>query len=52
VARYTLMDLFRARSRHEMHNEALNEPIDDYLDIFESSDARVTDAKVGGGKRV
>ncbi len=41
VARYKLMDFFRARSRHE----AFNEPLDDYLDIFESSDEQAADAK-------
>jgi RNA polymerase sigma-70 factor (ECF subfamily) len=46
VARYKLMDFFRARSRHE----ALNEPIDDYLEIFESSDALATDARRDIGK--
>ncbi len=46
VARYKLMDFFRARSRHE----ALNEPIDDYLDIFESSDTMATDARRDVGK--
>jgi RNA polymerase sigma-70 factor (ECF subfamily) len=46
VARYKLMDFFRARARHE----ALNEPIDDYLEIFESSDALATDAKRDIGK--
>jgi RNA polymerase sigma-70 factor, ECF subfamily len=46
VARYKLMDFFRARSR----NEALNEPIDDYLEIFESSDGLAAEAKRDVGK--
>jgi RNA polymerase sigma factor (sigma-70 family) len=41
VARYKLMDFYRARSRRE----ALNDPFDDHLDIFASSDKESTDAK-------
>jgi RNA polymerase sigma-70 factor, ECF subfamily len=41
VARYKLVDFLRARSRRE----ALNEPLDDYMDLFESSDACAADAK-------
>lgn len=46
VARYKLMDFFRARSRHE----ALNEPLDDYIEIFESSDGLADDARRDVGK--
>ncbi|MGG1946909.1 sigma-70 family RNA polymerase sigma factor [Trinickia sp. NRRL B-1857] len=46
VARYKLMDYFRARSRHE----ALNEPLDDYVDFFETSDSIATDARRDVGK--
>lgn len=34
IARYKLMDFLRMRSRHD----AYNEPLDDYVDIFSSSD--------------
>ncbi|WP_050477640.1 sigma-70 family RNA polymerase sigma factor [Herbaspirillum rhizosphaerae] len=34
IARYKLMDFLRMRSRHD----AFNEPLDDYVDIFSSSD--------------
>jgi len=46
IARYKLMDFFRARARHE----ALNEPLDDYLEIFAHSDAEPADAKRDIGK--
>ena len=46
IARYKLMDFYRARSRRE----ALNEPLDDYLDIFASSDEEPADAKRDVGK--
>jgi len=46
IARYKLMDFFRARAR----NEALNEPLDDYLEIFASSDVEPADAKRDIGK--
>ncbi len=41
IARYKMMDFFRARARHE----ALNEPLDDYLEIFACSDVEPADAK-------
>ena len=41
IARYKLVDLFRARGRRD----ALNEPLDDELQIFASSDTEATDAR-------
>lgn len=42
IARYKLMDFLRMRSRHD----AFNEPLDDYVDIFSSSDEEpANDAK-------
>lgn len=41
VARYKMVDFLRAHSRRE----ALNEPLDDYMDIFESTDATASDAR-------
>ncbi|AME28483.2 sigma-70 family RNA polymerase sigma factor [Burkholderia sp. PAMC 26561] len=46
IARYKLMDLFRARSRRE----ALNDPLDEKLDIFATSDEEPADAKRDIGK--
>jgi len=46
IARYKLMDFFRARAR----SEALNDPLDDYLEIFASSDVEPADAKRDIGK--
>lgn len=41
IAKYKRMDFFRARAR----NEALNDPFDDYLEIFAISDIEPADAK-------
>jgi RNA polymerase sigma factor (sigma-70 family) len=41
IARYKLVDLFRARSRRD----ALNDPLDDDLQIFASSDTDASDAR-------
>jgi RNA polymerase sigma-70 factor (ECF subfamily) len=41
IARYKLMDFLRARSRHE----ALNDPLDDYLEIFAATDNEPADAR-------
>jgi RNA polymerase sigma factor (sigma-70 family) len=41
IARYKLMDFHRARSR----SEALNEPLDDYIDTVANSDVEPADAK-------
>jgi RNA polymerase sigma factor (sigma-70 family) len=46
IARYKLMDFFRARSRRE----ALNDPLDETLDIFATSDEEPADAKRDIGK--
>src|ERR1700721_1966685 len=46
IARYKLMDFFRARSRRE----ALNDPLDDTLEIFATSDEEPADAKRDVGK--
>jgi RNA polymerase sigma-70 factor (ECF subfamily) len=46
IARYKLTDFFRARSRRE----ALNDPLDDDLQIFASSDVEPADAKRDIGK--
>lgn len=46
IARYKLSDFARARSRHE----ALNEPLDDYLDIFIGSDEQTGNARRDIGK--
>ncbi|WP_211441216.1 sigma-70 family RNA polymerase sigma factor [Collimonas humicola] len=46
IARYKLSDFLRARSRHE----ALNEPLDDYLEIFTASDEQPAAAKRDIGK--
>lgn len=42
IARYKLMDFLRARSRHD----ALNDPLDDELEIFAASDRQQTDARI------
>ncbi|MEO7399279.1 MAG: sigma-70 family RNA polymerase sigma factor [Polaromonas sp.] len=41
IARYKLMDLLRARMSHE----ALNDPLDDELEVFGVSDADAADAR-------
>jgi RNA polymerase sigma-70 factor (ECF subfamily) len=41
IARYKLIDLLRARSRHE----ALNDPLDDELQVFAQSDTQAADAR-------
>ena len=41
IARYKLVDLLRSRSRRE----ALNDPIEDDLEIFATSDAEAADAR-------
>ncbi len=41
IARYKLVDLFRARSRRD----ALNDPLDDDLQVFASSDTDASDAR-------
>lgn len=41
IARYKLVDLFRARGRRD----ALNDPLDDDLQIFASSDTDASDAR-------
>jgi RNA polymerase sigma-70 factor (ECF subfamily) len=46
IARYKLMDFFRARARRE----ALNDPLDETLDIFATSDEGPIDAKRDIGK--
>jgi RNA polymerase sigma factor (sigma-70 family) len=46
IARYKLTDFFRARSRRE----ALNDPLDDDLQLFASSDVEPADAKRDVGK--
>lgn len=46
IARYKLMDFFRARARRE----SLNEPIDDYIDIFAVSDDEPAAARRDIGK--
>jgi RNA polymerase sigma factor (sigma-70 family) len=46
IARYKLMDFYRARSRCE----ALNDPLDDYIDAFANSDVEPADAKRDIGK--
>ncbi len=46
IARYKLMDFFRARARRE----ALNDPLDDTLEIFATSDEEPADAKRDVGK--
>lgn len=46
IARYKLMDFYRARSRCE----ALNEPLDDYIDTVAISDVEPSDAKRDIGK--
>ncbi|CAN7544629.1 sigma-70 family RNA polymerase sigma factor [Trinickia sp. LjRoot230] len=46
IARYKLMDFFRAHARRE----SLNEPIDDYIDIFAVSDDEPAAARHDVGK--
>ncbi len=46
IARYKLVDLLRSRMRHE----ALNDPLDDGLEIFGVSDADAADARRDLGK--
>ena len=46
IARYKLMDFFRARARHE----ALTEPLDDTLEIFATSDEEPADARRDVGR--
>jgi len=46
IARYKLMDFFRARARHD----ALNEPLDETLEIFAISDEEPADARRDVGK--
>ena len=46
IARYKLMDLLRARMGHE----ALNDPLDDELEVFGVSDADAADARRDLGK--
>ncbi len=46
IARYKLMDFFRARARRE----SLQDPIDDYLDIFAASDDEPSEARRDIGK--
>lgn len=41
IARYKLIDLFRARGRRE----ALNDPLDDELQVFAASDTDASDAR-------
>ncbi len=46
IARYKLMDFFRARA----HHEALTEPLDDALEIFATSDEEPANARRDIGK--
>lgn len=46
IARYKLMDFFRARARRE----SLNDPLDDHLDIFASADDEPSRARRDLGK--
>lgn len=46
IARYKLMDFFRARSRHE----SLNDPLDDHDDLFAVTDDEPTQARHDLGK--
>jgi RNA polymerase sigma-70 factor (ECF subfamily) len=46
IARYKLMDFYRARSR----NEILNDPLDDQDELFAESDEEASDAKRDIGK--
>ena len=41
IARYKLMDFLRARSRHD----AVNEPLDDHLDVFAAADDEASEAR-------
>jgi RNA polymerase sigma-70 factor, ECF subfamily len=41
IARYKLMDFWRARMRHD----ALNDPLDDASDLFEESAEQISDAR-------
>lgn len=41
IARYKLMDFLRARMRHD----ALNDPLDDEMDLFEESAEQASDAR-------
>jgi RNA polymerase sigma-70 factor, ECF subfamily len=46
IARYKLMDFFRARARRE----SLNDPLDDHIDIFATSDDEPSEARRDIGK--
>lgn len=46
IARYKLVDLLRARAVHE----ALNDPLDDELELFASADTEAAEAKKDLGK--
>lgn len=41
IARYKLMDFFRARARHE----SVNDPLDDHADLFATSDEEPSEAR-------
>ena len=41
IAKYKLMDFLRAHSRHD----AVNEPLDNYLDVFASSEDQACEAR-------